>query len=115
VDEFQTIAVGGLVNKAMLERINEKNEKIFDALMAHDRWTNTQLAEMRDQQTQLDGKIVAVQTEMRQSFEQQGKQIADQGKQIASLRGEVATQGQKLDQVLHLLTALVPKPEQENS
>jgi phage-related tail protein len=66
--ELQTIAIGALVNKATLEKLNEKYDKIFDALMAHDRLTNEQLAELRKQQTEEDGKIVGLQTEMRQHF-----------------------------------------------
>ena len=35
--ELQTIAIGALVNKATLEKLNEKYDKIFDTLIAHDR------------------------------------------------------------------------------
>ena len=66
--ELQTIAIGALVNKAALERLNEKYDKIFDALIAHDQFTNQQLAELRGQYTELDGKVVGLQTEMRQRF-----------------------------------------------
>ena len=66
--ELQTIAIGALVNKSMLEKLNEKYNKIFDALMAHDRLTNEQLAELRTQLIEQDGKIVGLQTEMRQRF-----------------------------------------------
>ena len=90
--ELQTIAIGALVNKAALERLNEKYDKIFDALMAHDRFTNGQLAEFRGQQTELDGKITGLQTEMRQRFEAQDK---------------------KFDQILLLLNTLTSKPGQE--
>ncbi len=65
--ELHTIAIGGLVNKAMLERISEKNDKIFQALMAHDELTNLQLAELRERvEVQVEGKIIALQTEVRQ-------------------------------------------------
>jgi chromosome segregation ATPase len=67
--ELQTIAIGALVNKAALEKLNEKYDKIFDTLITHDRFTNEQFAELRNQQTELDGKIVGLQTEMRQHFE----------------------------------------------
>lgn len=66
--ELQTIAIGALVNKATLEKLNEKYDKIFDVLMAHDRFTNEQLAELRNQQTELDGKIVGLQTETHLRF-----------------------------------------------
>lgn len=67
--ELQTIAIGALVNKATLERLNEKYDKLFDVLITHDRLTNEQLAELRTQQLKLDSKLVGVQTEMRQGFE----------------------------------------------
>jgi len=66
--ELQTIAIGALVNKATLEQLNEKYDRIFDALMTHDHLTNEQLAELRNQQAKEDGKIVGLQTEMRQRF-----------------------------------------------
>jgi hypothetical protein len=75
--ELQTIAIGALVNKAALEKLNEKYDKIFDALMAHDRFTNEQLAELRQQQTKEDGKIVGLQTEMRQRFNEQDSKFAE--------------------------------------
>jgi hypothetical protein len=68
--ELQTIAIGALVNKATLEKLNEKYDKLFDVLMNHDRFTNEQLAEIRNQQAELDGKIVGQQTEMRQRLTQ---------------------------------------------
>src|SRR5579875_1220990 len=75
--ELQTIALGGLVNKTMLERINEKNDKIFQSLIAHDKFTNQQLSEFREKvEVQIEGKIAGMQAEMRQGFEQQGQQIA---------------------------------------
>jgi hypothetical protein len=66
--ELQTIAIGGLVNKAMLEAINEQNGKIFDTLLNHDKFTNMQLAELRQELQEVDGKVVGLQTEMRQRF-----------------------------------------------
>jgi len=75
--ELQTIAIGALVNKATLEQLNEKYDRIFDALMAHDRFTNEQLAELREQQTKEDGKIVGLQTEMRQRFTEQDSKLAE--------------------------------------
>jgi hypothetical protein len=68
--ELQTIAIGALVNKLALEKLNEKYDRIFDALMAHDRFTNEQLAELRTQQIEIDGKVAGLQTEMCQRFNQ---------------------------------------------
>lgn len=74
--ELQTIAIGALVNKATLEKLNEKYDKIFDALINHDRFTNEQFGELRTQQIETDGKIVGLQTEMRQRLNEQDSKIA---------------------------------------
>ncbi len=66
--ELLNIALGALVNKVALEKVNEQNGKIFDTLTRHDQFTNQQLAELRGQLTEQDGKIVGLQTEMRQRF-----------------------------------------------
>ncbi len=47
--ELQTIAIRALVNKSTLERLNERYDKFFEALIAHDELTNQQLAELREQ------------------------------------------------------------------
>lgn len=95
--ELQTIALGALVNKAMLEKLNEKNDKVFDALIAHDQFTNAQLAELRDHHIELDGKFVGLQTETRQGF--------------TEIRQRFEQQDQKIDQILRLLNTLTNKPE----
>ena len=90
--ELQTIAIGALVNKAALERLNEKYDKMFDALIAHDRFTNEQLAELRSQQAELDGKIVGMQTEVRQRFEQQGTAMNARFEEVNRKFGHVETE-----------------------
>src|SRR5579883_3398941 len=55
--ELQTIAIGALVNKATLERLNERYDKLFEVLINHDEFTNKQLTELRGQLIELDGKI----------------------------------------------------------
>ncbi len=89
--ELQTIAIGALVNKATLERLNEKYDKLFDVLMAHDRLTNEQLAELRSQQIEEDGKIVGLQTEMRQRFNEQDSKFAEIHTTIATIEDKMAT------------------------
>lgn len=118
--ELQTMAIGGLVSKAMLERINEKNDKIFQALIRHDEFTNQQLAEFRAQVDQIDGKvdwvdgkIVGMQTEMRQRFTEMNQLFEQQGKQIAGLNDEVISHGHQLAQVLVLLNTLVDQRKQD--
>jgi len=87
--ELQTIAIGALVNKATLEKLNEKHDKLFDALITHDHFISEQLSELRNQHTELDGKIVGLQTETRQHFTQQdGKTTALDGK-IVGLQTEM--------------------------
>ena len=104
--ELQTIAIGALVTKATLERLNEKYEKLFDALMAHDRFTNTQLAELRNQQIEEDGKIVGLQTEMRQSFDTVNARFD-------AMDARFDVQDKKFDQIMLVLNTLAPKPDQE--
>ena len=87
--ELQTIAIGALVNKATLEKLNEKYDKIFDALTNHDRFTNEQLAELRTQQIETDGKIAGLQTEMRQRFNEQDSKIAGLDGKVTGLQTEM--------------------------
>ena len=115
--ELHTLAIGGLVNKATLEAINEKNDKIFEALIHHDEFTNMQLAELREKVevqlegkiagmhaemrqrfteldsriTGLDGKIVGQQTEMRQRFAEQDRKIASLDSRVSSLDSKFAS------------------------
>ena len=51
ITELQTIAIGALANKAPLDQLNEKYGRIFEALMAHDHFTNEQLVKLREHQT----------------------------------------------------------------
>ena len=95
--ELQNMAIGGLINKAMLEKINEKNDKIFQALISHDQLTNQQLAEFREQLDQIDGKVVGMQTEMRQSFAAMNTRMDEMNTHM----GEVDV---TLKQILQLLT-----------
>jgi delta 1-pyrroline-5-carboxylate dehydrogenase len=73
--ELQTIAIRALVSKEAFEKLQEtveksqeQNNKLFDALMTHDHLTNERLGDIQSQITEQDGKIVGLQTEMRQRF-----------------------------------------------
>ena len=77
--ELQTIAIRALVSKEAFEKLQdtvektqEQNNKLFDALIAHDRLTNERLGDIQNQiielDNTLDGKIVGLQTETRQRF-----------------------------------------------
>ena len=95
--ELQTIAISGLVNKTMLERISEKNDKIFQTLITHDEFTNRQLSEFRERvEVQVEGKITGMQTEMRQHFtEQDGKIVGLQ----TEMRQRLAEQNSKVTEL----------------
>jgi len=82
--ELHTIALHAMVDKTTLEKLSEKYDKLFDALMTHDHITNVQLAELREKDIELDGKIAGLQTEMRQRFaEQDGKIAAIESRVVA--------------------------------
>lgn len=109
--ELQTIAIGALVNKTTLEKLNERNDAIFNALMAHDQFTNQQLAEIREKlEVDIEGKIVGMQTEMRQKFTEQDGRIV--GMQTGMRQGFEAVNA-RFDQIMQLLTARTPKSDQD--
>ena len=118
--ELQTIAIGALVNKATLERLNEKNDNIFNALMAHDQFTNQQLAELREKmEVEVEGKIVGMQTEMRQGFATVNARFDtmatkdDLNTMNTRFEARFEAMDTRFDQMMHLLSALAPKPDQE--
>jgi chromosome segregation ATPase len=88
--ELQTIAIGALVNKATLEKLNEKYDKMFDILMAHDRLTNERLGDIQGQLIEQDGKIVGLQTEMRQRFTEQDSKISGLDSKVSGLDSKVS-------------------------
>jgi hypothetical protein len=71
--ELQMIALRALVTKDAFEALHETNSKIFDVLMNHDQLTNKRLGDLQTQVIELDGKVVGLQTETRQRFDQQSK------------------------------------------
>ncbi|MGH2507493.1 MAG: hypothetical protein ACRDHZ_08845 [Ktedonobacteraceae bacterium] len=110
--ELQTIAIGALVNKATLERLNEKNDKIFDALITHDQLTNRQLAEIREKlEVQVEGKIAGLQTEVRQRFEAVNTRL-----EAVATEDDLSTINThfeaRFDQIMLALAVLTPKPDQ---
>ena len=99
--ELQTIAIGALVNKATLEKLNEKYDKLFEAIINHNRFTDEQLAEIRNQNTELDGKIVGLQTETRHRLAQIE---AAQEKRVDQLNTKMDTMQATLAQILTRLS-----------
>src|SRR5579875_1420383 len=105
--ELHTLAIGGLVNKATLEAINEKNDKIFKALTDHDKFTNLQLAELREKvEVELEGKIVGMQTEMRQRFAEQDSKIASLDNKVSSLDNKVSSLDNKVSSLDNKVSSL---------
>jgi hypothetical protein len=49
--------------------LNERHDKLFDTLIAHDHLNSEQLVEIRGQLIELEGKVVGLQTEMHQGVE----------------------------------------------
>jgi len=123
--ELHTIAISGMVNKTLLERLNEKNDKIFQALQNHDQLTNVQLAELRERvEVQVEGKIAGLQTEVRQGFERQDKQIVNLHSEMDTRFEAMDTRFEamdtrfeamdtRFDQIMLALATLTPKPNQE--
>ena len=104
--ELQTIAIGALVNKAALERLNEKYDRLFDTLISHDRFVNEQLAELRGQQAELDGKVVGLQTEMRQRFDGVDNRLAAIDRRFDGVDSRLAAMDQRFDGVDSRLAAM---------
>lgn len=105
--ELHTLAIGGLVNKAMLEAINEKNDKIFQALEAHDHFTNVQLAELREKvEVDVEGKIAGLQTEVRQGFGAVNARL-----ETMATKDDLSAMNARFDQIVLLLNSLTPKQD----
>lgn len=107
--ELQTIAIGALVNKATLEKLNEKYDRIFEALMAHDRLTNERLGDIQTQLIEQDGKIVGLQTEMRQRFNEQDSKIAGLQTTQAEHTTHLNRLETKFDEQTRLLTQILER------
>ena len=107
--ELQTIAIGALVNKAALERLNEKYDKLFEALAAHDTFINHQLAELREKvEVDVEGKIAGLQTGVRQGFEAMNARF-----ETVATKDDLKAMNVRFDQIMLALAALAPKPDQK--
>jgi hypothetical protein len=82
-EELLTIAVRALVSKEAFEKLQDtveksqkQNSRLFDVLNNHNIFTNERLGNIQNQITELDGKIVGQQTEIRQQItELDGKTV----------------------------------------
>ncbi len=95
-EELLTLAVRGLASKEafeklqeMVEETNKKNDKLFDVLIAHNEFTNARCADLQEQITNLDGKVVGLQTEMRQRFAELDGKTAELDGKITALKTEM--------------------------
>jgi chromosome segregation ATPase len=87
--KLQTTAIDALVNKTTLEKLEEKYNNIFDALITHDRLTNERLGDLQTQLVELDGKIVGQQTEMHQRFNTHDSRFTELDGKIVGLQTEM--------------------------
>ena len=132
-EELLTIAVRALVLKEAFDKLQgtveklqdtveesqEQNGKLFDVITTHNAFTNQQLAELREKvEVQVEGKIVGMQTEMRQHFaEQDGKIVGVQtemrqhfAEQDSKITGVRATQTEQTTLLQQILARLPEKP-----
>lgn len=106
--ELQTIAIGALVNKATLEKLNEKYDKLFDTLIVHDQFTNQQLAEVRDQITEVDGKVVGLQTQMNQQITEVDGKVVGLQTQLRQTEKRIDTRFENIEALLAQIIERLP-------
>lgn len=106
--ELQTIAIGALVNKTALEKLNEKNDNIFNALMAHDQFTNQQLAELREKlEVEVEGKIAGLQTEMRQGFQAVNSRLTELDQGFHAVNNRLEAHDARFDRLENMLAQVL--------
>jgi hypothetical protein len=103
-EELLTIAVRALVSKEAFEKLQdtveklqdtieksqEQNGKLFDIINIHNAFINQQFAELREKvEVQVEGKIVGMQTEMRQRFAEQDGKITGLDGKITGVQTEM--------------------------
>jgi hypothetical protein len=96
-EELLTIAVRALVSKEAFEKLQdtieksqEQNGKLFDIINIHNAFINQQFAELREKvEVQVEGKIVGMQTEMRQRFAEQDGKITGLDGKITGMQTEM--------------------------
>ena len=87
--ELLTITVNALVSKEAFEKIQEQNSRLFDVLNNHNILTNERLGDLQTQLIEQDGKIVGLQTEMRQRFAEQDDKITALDGKVVGLQTEM--------------------------
>jgi len=136
-NELQAITLRAMATKSELATVRDTSNSVFDAIISQNQFTNERLGDIQTQVIELDGKIVGMQTEMRQSFEHHDGKIVGmqtemrQGFETVNARFEavdarletmatkedLSTMSTRLDarfdQMMVLLTARADQPEQE--
>lgn len=95
--ELQMIALRAMVTKDAFEGLCDTNDKIFGTLINHDQLTNERLGDQQTQIIELDGKVVGLQTEMRQSFKDAQTQITNLDGKVAGLQTEMRQRFNAID------------------
>jgi len=103
-EELLTISVQALASKEAFEALQEKvetyqkkNERIFENIESQFKVTSKWYADLQDQITNLDGNVVGLQVEMRQSVKElDGKIVALDGK-VVGLQVEMRQSIKELD------------------
>ena len=99
-DELQTIALRALATKDEMTKLRDTNNAIFDALIRHDRLTNERLGDMQTQIIELDGKMVGMQTEMRQRFDRLETTVNEHTARFDRIETELGDHRALLTQIL---------------
>ncbi len=92
--DIQSMALRSSSTKSELTKVSDTSS-IFDILISQNQSTNKCLGDIQTQILELDSKIVGIQAEMCQSFAQQ----------------EI-TMNTRFDQIMLVIAALAPKPDQ---
>ena len=126
-EELLTITVRALVSKEAFEKLQvtveklqetveksqEQNGKLFDVINTHNAFTTQQLAELREKvEVRIEGKIVGIQTEMRQRFAEQDSKITALDGKVVGLQTEMRQRFTGIETALtRILERLPEKPE----
>lgn len=112
-EELFTLALRGCASKEALEKLQttveeslKKSDKLFEVLINHDRLANEQLAELRKLYLIHDGKIVGLQTEMRQRFAEQDGKITKLDERVTRLDNKVTKLDERVTKLDERVTRL---------
>ncbi|MGH2482677.1 MAG: hypothetical protein ACRDHW_23770, partial [Ktedonobacteraceae bacterium] len=87
-DELQTIALRALATKDAFDALHDTNNRVFDTLISQNQFTNERLGDLQTQVIELDGKVVGLQVETRQSFKDAQAQVIELDGKVVGLQVE---------------------------